>query len=207
LIDILKNAVVVLIIGYAFFAGRIALKTFFGQIATGNRQVKHIKVTKDSIEADLENAKATLQGAVNEQVKTEGKQDRPVAPQTKGLVAALESTKTALNELSGSSPSVGISQSQAASNPEVWVYLRMEKGGVWSPNFFGLKGPPQKSESITATADVYERDSKPIYSEAISDWKLGSVTGVAHRVQTFRVLDLERIDSDDNRNIWWARIR
>jgi hypothetical protein len=87
------------------------------------------------------------------------------------------------------------------------VVLGIEKNGAWNPNYFQLSSPPTSGVHITATTDVYQRDNKPTYDEAIKDWKLGRAVGILRQGQTTTILKVAHEEAENGGNNWWARIR
>ena len=193
-VHVLKNMVLLVVLVYAAIAGRRALSTVFQQISSGERVASEVIVGKEGITLKLEEAKQNLTAALNAQTAGKGTTDKPVTPQAREVLTALEQTDRALN-----------SMRPVAS--QRWVYLGIEKNGKWTPNYFRLSGKPEANTNITATTDVYERDGPPIYDETIKDWKLGNIVGVLHEGKSATALQLTNVESDNGGTNWWARIR
>jgi len=202
-VETIKNLVLIGIIVYTFFIARTAIKTVFSQITNQQRYVKSFEAnSKGSVKVELENARTSLEQAVTAQSRTEGKQDQPVPASAEKILSALKQTNEAIN---ATPESKSMDKSLDEIKPETWVYLGIERNGTWRPNFFRLSGKPTKGEAIIADSDVFRRDSKPVYVEAINDWKLGKPIGVLHKGQSAVIAELNQIESDDGGTIWWAK--
>jgi hypothetical protein len=198
-VDVLKNLVLLVVLGYAAVEGRSALSTIFTQISSGERVASEVSIGSEGVKVKLEEAKQSLTAALKAQTKTEGTKDQPVTPQNKDVLGALEQTDRALTAVTPTAAAPAVSPR--------WVYLGIEKSGTWNPNYFHLTAQPTRGISITATTDVYERDNQPVYDQAIKDWKLGNTVGILREGQAATVLDVAHEEADNGGNNWWARIR
>jgi hypothetical protein len=204
----IKDAVLIVAMIYVFLHAIPAFKTVLTQITSHTRDVKSVELdAKGKVKVELENARSSLQAAVTIQSKTEGKQDQPVPSEAKDIVGAIRQTDDALSKLGGTKPLDAFLDDLPDSGPQRWVYLGIEKGGQWNPNYFNLTGEPKKGQALTAAADVYERDTKPLYVDAIKDWKLGQSIGVLNRGSGATITDVNKIESDNGGQNWWARIK
>jgi hypothetical protein len=208
IIGIVKDVVLVVVLIYSFIHARQAFNTVLGQITNQSRYVKSFEADpKGKIKIELEDARKSLQTAVDLQSKTEGKQDQPVAPEAKNIVAAIKQTDDALSAMGLPKNSEAFLDDLPDQKSQTWVYLGIEKNGQWNPNYFQLTGQPKKGQVITASTDVFERNSKPVYVDSIKDWKLGITVGVLSRGGSATILDLDHIEADNNGQNWWAKIK
>jgi hypothetical protein len=208
-VDLAKSALWVLLLAYAFLEGRGALQSVLAEISEGRTLPSEVTLGKDGFTVKLEQAKANLSAALNTQVAADGKQDKPVASGLKPLATALEGTESALAELRAPSKASSQTQPAAAASPGgpargSWVYMGVEKDGVWNPDYFHAKGQPAKGQEIAAVTDVFKRDGQPTHLAASDDWKLGKVVGVLRPNQRVRVVDVASIPSDNGGLNWWA---
>src|SRR5438067_7826489 len=203
--SLVKDAIIVIVLIYAFTHATAAFKTVLLQISNQQRYLKSFEVDpKGKIKFELESARESLQTAVSLQSKTEGRQDQPVPPEATNIVAAIKQTNDALSSMGGHE-NWSAYLDNAPETKQVWVYLGIEKNGNWNPNYFNLTGQPKQRQVITASTDVFERDSKPIYVDSIKDWKLGDTVGVLTRGKSATLVDLDQIEADNGGQNWWAR--
>jgi hypothetical protein len=205
-VDLIKNIVLIVIIGYCFFFGREALRQIFKDISQGKSYATEFSAGKEGIKIKLQRATTDLTLAANDLAKSEGKKDQVPSKESKDVVAALSATRSALANVQETS-SASEFKEEWLPDPQPWVYIGILKDGRWNPNNFNLTSAPSEGMVIKAATDVFERQDLPVYVPEIGDWKLGKVSGVLPRGKEATIEDLKQIEADNGGVIWWAKIK